>query len=161
MILTKDEAERIQAQAVAEYPAESCGVIVTRGDERRLVACRNVQNELHARDPQRYPRDARAAYYIAPADLLRIGRLEGEGFAVTVIYHSHIDAGAYFSETDRRNALLGGEPSYPNAVYVVTSVLEGRVDAMAAFRWDAGQRDFSRVQLSSSDAEGQVHVRSS
>ena len=142
MILMSEEIERIQAQAVAEYPAESCGVILTRGSERRLMACRNVQNDLHARDPERYPRDARTAYYIDPADLLRIGRLEGEGFTVSVIYHSHIDAGAYFSETDRRNALLGDEPAYPTATYVVTSVLGGRGDAMAAFRWDGSVRDF-------------------
>jgi adenylyltransferase/sulfurtransferase len=153
MILTADEVERIQAQAVAEYPAESCGVLLTRGAERRLVACRNVQNELHARDPQRYPRDARTAYYIDPADLLRIGRLEGEGFAVTVIYHSHIDAGAYFSETDRRNAMLGGEPSYPQTTYVVTSVREGRVDGMAAFKWDPAQRDFAPVTLAAGGVE--------
>ena len=148
MILTPEERERIQAHAVAEYPAESCGVLLTRAGERRLMPCRNIQNELHARDPERYPRDARTAYYIDPADLLRIGRLEGEGFAVTVIYHSHIDAGAYFSETDRRNAMLGDEPSYPQTTYVVTSVLGGKVDAMAAFRWDPAQRTFLAVEPS-------------
>ena len=132
MILTPDERDRVAAQAAAQYPFESCGVILARAGERSLQACRNVQNELHARDPERYPRDARTAYYIDPADLLRIGRLEGEGFTVAVIYHSHVDAGAYFSETDRRNALLGGEPSYPDSTYVVTSVMNGRVDAMAA-----------------------------
>ena len=146
MILSPDESERIQAQAVAEYPHESCGVVVARGDERRLMACRNVQNELHARDPERHPRDARTAYYIDPADLLRIGRLEGEGFIVAVIYHSHIDTGAYFSETDRRNALLGDEPCYPTATYVVTSVVGRRVEAMAAFRWDGARRDFVTVE---------------
>ena len=145
MILTADERERVCAQAAAEYPAESCGVILARGDDRRLLPCRNVQDELHARDPERYPRDARTAYYIDPTDLLRIGRLEGDGFTVAVIYHSHIDAGAYFSETDRRNALFGGEPSYPDATYVVTSVMGGRVGAMAAFRWDAAQREFVAV----------------
>jgi len=148
VILTPDEIERIQAQAVAEYPAESCGVVLTRNGERQLLPCRNVQNELHARDPERHPRDARTAYYIDPADLLRIGRLEGDGFTVSVIYHSHIDAGAYFSETDRRNAMLGDEPSYPQATYVVTSVCEGRVDAMAAFKWDPSQRDFAAIDLS-------------
>ena len=148
MILTPDEVERIQAQAVAEYPAESCGVVLTRNGERQLLPCRNVQNELHARDPERHPRDARTAYYIDPADLLRIGRLEGDGFTVSVIYHSHINAGAYFSETDRRNAMLGDEPSYPQTTYVVTSVREGRVDAMAAFKWDPSQRDFAPVELS-------------
>ena len=148
MIVTPAEAEQIQAHALAEYPAESCGVIVTRGEERRLLACRNAQNDLHARDPERYPRDARTAYYIDPADLLRIGRLEGEGFSVAVIYHSHVDAGAYFSETDRRNAMLGDEPCYPGATYVVTSVMQGRVNAMAAFRWDPARREFAGVELS-------------
>jgi proteasome lid subunit RPN8/RPN11 len=146
VILTPEETERIHAQAVAEYPAESCGVLLTRGTERRLMPCRNVQNELHAREPQRHPRDARTAYYIDPADLLRIGRLEGEGFTVAVIYHSHIDAGAYFSETDRRNAMMGTEPAYPNTTYIVTSVVAGRVDGMAAFRWDPAQKDFAPVE---------------
>lgn len=147
MIATPDELRAIRDQAVAEYPAESCGVIVTRGAERRLVACRNIQDALHTKDPERYTRDARTAYYIDPADLLRIGRLEGDGFAVSVIYHSHVDAGAYFSETDRRQALVGGEPAYPDATYLVTSVAAGRADAMAAFRWDGGARDFVSVDL--------------
>jgi proteasome lid subunit RPN8/RPN11 len=148
VILTTDEREAIQSQAVEEYPHESCGVIMRRGAERKLLRCRNAQNELHARDPQRYPRDARTAYYIDPKDLLRIGDLEREGFDVDVIYHSHIEAGAYFSETDRRQALVGGQPAYPAAVYVVTSVVAGQVDAMAAFRWDAERRDFVSVELS-------------
>ena len=148
MILTTDEREAIQSQAVEEYPHESCGVIMRRGSERKLLRCRNAQNELHARDPQRYPRDARTAYYIDPKDLLRIGDLERDGFDVDVIYHSHIEAGAYFSETDRRQALVGGQPAYPAAVYVVTSVVAGQVDAMAAFRWDAERRDFVSVELS-------------
>ena len=90
--------------------------------ERRLLACRNIQDELHARDPGRFPRTARTAYYIAHEDLLEIGRREGEGFEVRVIYHSHVDAGAYFSETDRRNAMLDGVPAYPQATYVVVAV---------------------------------------
>jgi [CysO sulfur-carrier protein]-S-L-cysteine hydrolase len=143
--VTPQERDAIRSQATEEYPHESCGVILTRGTERRLLRCRNAQNELHARDPQRYPRDARTAYYIDPKDLLRIGDLEREGFAVAVIYHSHVDAGAYFSETDRRQALVGGEPAYPAAVYVVTSVLAGKVDAMAAFRWNGV--DFGRVEM--------------
>jgi proteasome lid subunit RPN8/RPN11 len=149
MVLTAPERESIRAQSVEEYPFESCGVILRRGEERRLMRCRNAQNELHGRDPQRYPRDARTAYYIDPKDLLRIGDLEQQGFTVAVIYHSHIDAGAYFSETDRRQALVGGEPAYPEAVYVVTSVMRGTIDAMAAFRWDAARRDFVAMELAS------------
>jgi [CysO sulfur-carrier protein]-S-L-cysteine hydrolase len=147
MVLSAAELEAIRAQAVEEYPFEACGVILTRGDERRLLGCRNAQNELHARDPVRYPRDARTAYYIDPKDLLRIGDLERQDFAVAVIYHSHVDAGAYFSETDRRQAVVGGEPAYPGAVYVVVSVVRGVVDAAAAFRWDGARRDFVPMEL--------------
>lgn len=146
MIATPEELSQIRAQALAEYPAESCGVIVTRRDERRLIACRNVQNELHAREPERHPRDARTAYYIDPQDLRRIADMEGEGFTMAVIYHSHIDAGAYFSETDRRNAMMGDEPIYPHITYIVISVVAGRVDAIAAFRWDPARRDFTPVE---------------
>jgi [CysO sulfur-carrier protein]-S-L-cysteine hydrolase len=147
MILAPTEQDTIRAQAVEEYPFESCGVILAREGERRLLRCRNAQNELHARDPVRYPRDARTAYYIDPKDLLRIGALERQGFGVAVIYHSHVDAGAYFSETDRRQAVVGGEPAYPGAVYVVTSVVRGVVDAVAAFRWDPDCRDFVSMEL--------------
>jgi [CysO sulfur-carrier protein]-S-L-cysteine hydrolase len=147
MIITADELAALRAQAVEEYPAESCGVILRHDHERRLLRCRNIQNDLHAKDPERHPRDARTAYYIDPADLLRIGRLEGDGFGVAVIYHSHVDAGAYFSETDKRNALVGDEPAYPDAIYLVTSVMNGRVEATAAFRWDASRRDFVAVSM--------------
>lgn len=149
MILTPEERDAIRSQAVQEYPFESCGVILSRGTQRRVLRCRNAQDELHARDPERYPRDARTAYYIDPKDLLRIGDLEREGFSVAVIYHSHVDAGAYFSETDRRQALVGGEPAYPAAFYVVTSVVAGRVDDMAAFRWNGV--DFAPVTIASGD----------
>jgi proteasome lid subunit RPN8/RPN11 len=161
VILMPDERARIAAQTETEYPFETCGVILARDGERRLLPCRNVQNELHARDPERFPRDARTAYYIDPADLLRIGRLEGEGYTVAVIYHSHVDAGAYFSETDRRNALLGGEPSYPDSAYVVTSVVAGHVEAMAAYRWDAVRRDFLPVDDPSLTVAPDVRARSS
>lgn len=146
MIVTPAELQAIRRQAVEEYPEESCGVIVVKGAERRLLRCRNIQNELHARDPQRNPRNARTAYHIDPQDLLRIGRLESEGFGVAVIYHSHVDAGAYFSETDRRQALIGDEPAYPGTCYLVTSVMGGRVEATSAFRWDAARRDFVPVE---------------
>lgn len=151
MILTAAELVTVREQAAREYPRESCGVLVVRGTDRRLTPCRNIQDELHARDPVRHPRDARTAYYIDPQDLLRLGRLEAEGFAVKVIYHSHIDAGAYFSETDRRQALMGDEPVYPEAVYLVTSVLgpaeRPRVEATVGFVWDPARRDFAPIEI--------------
>jgi [CysO sulfur-carrier protein]-S-L-cysteine hydrolase len=145
--LTPEEFARVEAQAVAEYPAECCGVVLARAStpERLFLPCRNIQDELNRKDPERHPRNARTAYYIDPRDLLTIGRREAEGFRVATIYHSHIDTGAYFSETDKRNALVNGEPAYPDAIYVVVSVMGGRVDGANAFAWDAASRDFLPV----------------
>jgi proteasome lid subunit RPN8/RPN11 len=152
-LLTVAELEAIQRHARADYPSEACGVLLVRsgasGDalERRLLPCRNIQDELHAKDPDRFPRTSRTAYYIAHADLLEIGRREGEGFEVRVIYHSHVDAGAYFSETDRRNALVDGSPAYPQATYVVVAVADGRVAETRAHRFIAAGQDFVEVPL--------------
>ena len=150
MILSDDELGAIRRQAEAESPAECCGVVLAKGGdapERRVYPCRNVQDDLHARDPGRFPRDARTAYYIAPDDLLEIGRQEMRGFGVHVIYHSHVDVGAYFSDTDRRQALFDGEPAYPAATYVVVGVNRGRADQARAFRWDPRARDFVERSL--------------
>lgn len=152
-LLTTAELEAIQGHARTGYPAECCGVLLVRPgapggvDERRLLACRNIQDELHARDSGRFPRTARTAYYIAHEDLLEIGRREGEGFEVRVIYHSHVDAGAYFSETDRRNAMIDGVPAYPQATYVVVALAEGRVADTRAHRFSAETREFVEIPL--------------
>jgi proteasome lid subunit RPN8/RPN11 len=149
-LLTAAELEAVQRHASADYPSEACGVLLVRSggaEERRLLPCRNIQDELHARDPVRFPRTARTAYYIAHADLLEIGRREGEGFEVRVIYHSHVDAGAYFSETDRRNALVDGSPAYPQATYVVVAVADGRVAETRAHRFNPEGQDFVEIPL--------------
>ncbi|MBI2158894.1 MAG: Mov34/MPN/PAD-1 family protein [Candidatus Rokubacteria bacterium] len=144
LILTPKELDAVKRHAIEEYPRESCGVILERAGLRRLLRCRNIQDALHAKDPERHARDARTAYSIDPQDLLMISRLDGEGFQVAVIYHSHVDAqergggtGAYFSETDRQQA----------ATYVVTSVVGGRIEAVAAFRWSAKRGDFQRLEI--------------
>lgn len=150
MILTPEEFTRVQSQAVDEYPSECCGVLLVRSApaaERLLMPCRNIQDELHAKDHLRHPRDSRTAYFIDPKDLLAIGRCEAQGYRVAAIYHSHIDTGSYFSPTDRQNALVNGEPAYPDAVYVVVSVVERRAVGAAAFVWDAGARDFVQTEF--------------
>lgn len=150
LLLTPAELEAIQRHAETDYPAECCGVVLVRSAndaERRLLACRNIQDELHAKDPERFPRTSRSAYCIAHQDLLEIGRRESEGFEVRVIYHSHVDTGAYFSETDRRNAMVDGTPAYPTATYVVVGVAQGRTSETRAHRWSAASGEFVEVPL--------------
>jgi glutamate-1-semialdehyde 2,1-aminomutase len=151
MLLTPAEVEAIKAQAVAEYPNECCGVVLARGTERRLVACRNVQDQMHARDPITFSRTARNAYYMDPLDALKLNRLVDEGFHFAVIYHSHPNAGAYFSETDRAQALIRGEPAYPGAAYVVVSVVGRAVKGLAAYRFDPPTNAFHRVDAGDLD----------
>lgn len=159
LILTPEELRAIEGQAVEEYPSECCGAVVVRGDARRVLRFRNVQDELHARDPQRYPRPARTAYNIGKADWDHLERVQAEGFQLAVIYHSHIDVGAYFSETDKRMAMLyqdprDHDPLYPEATYVVVSVVNRTVEAVAAFRWHGDVRDFVPVELDPAPAPG-------
>jgi [CysO sulfur-carrier protein]-S-L-cysteine hydrolase len=157
VILTEAELGAIRRQAEAEYPAECCGVVLARPGregERRLHPCRNIQDELHRQDPARHPRGARTAYYMAHEDLIEISRQEVGGWAVHVIYHSHIDTGAYFSETDRRNALIDGQPAYPGATYVVVAVDGGRAGAARAFYWAPQRHEFTEIPL---DGTAGVH----
>ena len=150
MVLTGPELEAIRKHAEADYPAECCGVVLVRdsgGADREVRACRNLQDAKHAEDPARFPRDSRQAYFMDPRDIQAFMRREADGYRVHVIYHSHVDTGAYFSETDKRNALIDGEPAYPGVVYVVVSARDGQAGEANAFRWDASTRDFVGVPL--------------
>ena len=152
MIVTGEELAQIRAQAEAEYPSECCGVILERGTERLVLRCHNAQDALRARDPARYTRDSSTAYSIHSKDLFLIGDLQKRGYRVAVIYHSHIDVDAYFSATDKRDALSGGEsPVYPEARYIVVSVRAGRLASTSAFGWSAAQRDFLPLELQITD----------
>jgi proteasome lid subunit RPN8/RPN11 len=142
--------ERVFEEARAAYARgeESCGLILgpaadaTRVDE--VVPMENRANKLHALDPETYPRTGRTYFDIDPMKFARAVR-EGEarGRPVKVLYHSHLDVGAYFSETDALAATAGGpEPTYDLA-YLVTSVRNGTVDEHKLFLWDPESRSFA------------------
>ncbi len=142
--------EGMRCEAERAYPREGCGVLTAAAASRSLAfhPCANRQDEAHAADPARHPRDARTAYLLDPKALLGILRsAEHEGRAVAGFFHSHPEHDAYFSETDRRDASPLGEPSYPEAFQVVVSVRGGRAGDSAAFRWDPLARDWREVPL--------------
>jgi proteasome lid subunit RPN8/RPN11 len=136
---------RIQAEALAEmkrhagdeYPRECCGVVVgRRGSRQSVLRMRNIQDQLHASAPAVYTRTARTAYAIGFEDQQRIEALHDDpGAPLVAIYHSHPDHRAYFSAEDRAQATPFGEPSYPEALQVVLSVIGGEVRDVRAFRW--------------------------
>jgi proteasome lid subunit RPN8/RPN11 len=72
---------------------------------------------------------------------------EARGEPVKVLYHSHLDVGAYFSDTDASAAKMGGdEPAYDLA-YLVVSVRGGTVDDSKLFIWDEVARVFVEGKL--------------
>ena len=60
--LTQDVWNEISRHAREAFPDECCGVILSTGDSDRVHALENIQNQLHALDPQTYPRTAARAY---------------------------------------------------------------------------------------------------
>ena len=152
VLIPEEFLEKICKQAEKDYPHETCGILVgpkTRPEKvTAIFPCENVQDRYHTHDPVSFPRTARTAYFIDPRDLLRIqkaARVKEE--EMRIIYHSHTDAGAYFSEEDQRIALSEGEPAYPGVSYLVVSVLEKKALEAKIFSWDRKGKIFSGVPL--------------
>ena len=150
--LKRKALDPVSAQALAEYPAECCGILsLGAGAEySEAHACQNIQDRLHDENPVDYPRTARTAYFIDPSEWTRIiTTVERAGGQISGFYHSHIDCPAYFSEEDKKRAMtmMGDEPDFPDAAYLVLSVAQGKVQASKCFAWDEGGRDFAEVEL--------------
>ena len=140
--------EAMIERAEADYPEETCGFVFGAGDALEVLPMKNIQNDLHARDPDGYPRDARIAYEFDPAEMVRVlSEKERAGIPLRAIYHSHPDQDAYFSSTDSTAASPFGEPSYPGAVYLVYSVRSARVVDCKGFDWSTSDNAYAEVPL--------------
>lgn len=149
----------VEEDAVAGYrrDEEACGYLCGPAAEPLLVdehvRMENIANKLHAMDPERYFRTARSFFdFNAKRFEDAVERGARAGRPVKVLYHSHLDAGAYFSPTDAAS-MSGGEPpaheggpitmgpgpAWPLA-FLVTSVRGGPggpvVDEHRVFVWD-------------------------
>jgi proteasome lid subunit RPN8/RPN11 len=154
LVVTRGVLERVDEEARRAYALdeESCGFLVGPADDGprldAIVPMVNRANALHRLDPEAYPRTARTYFDIDSMKFeSAIRRGEAEGRPVKVLYHSHLDAGAYFSPTDAEVAKMGqGEPPWDLA-YLVTSVREGVVDDRRLFVWDPLEKAFVESPL--------------
>jgi len=148
--LTLDRAalDAMFAHAREAHPDECCGAVVHRDGRDVVHRFVNVQNEVHAADPQAYPRTAATAYTPRPEDLFAAERAGREpGARLAVFYHSHAINGSYFSDEDRKKAVEPwDEPNYPDVTYVVVSDARVRGEARA-FRWDEAARAYVEVPI--------------
>jgi len=163
--ITRAALRAADEDAIRGYAAdeEACGYLRgPAGDARCDEAVRlvNTANKLHAIDPERYFRTARTFFSFNEkkfADAVESSAKQGR--PVKVLYHSHLDAGAYFSPTDAAvmsmgeppaaegaAIVMGAGPAWPLA-FLVTSVRAGKVDEHRVFVWDGAARAFVASDL--------------
>jgi adenylyltransferase/sulfurtransferase len=145
--LSPEALQEIYAHARRDYPNEACGIVYgARGQSSadRATACQNIQDRLHAEDPQRFARDGRTAYNLDARDLFALQKSLRGDTPAKIVYHSHVEVGSYFSETDQAAAVFDGEPAYP-VEYVVVDIRADGPRGAKQFSWDVGQKQYVEV----------------
>jgi len=143
--------DRIEAHALECYPKESCGFVLGPADAPlHLDEARREENEAdkyHRLDPETFPRTAETYFKI---NELRAARTFEEGAAagrpVKVIYHSHCDAGAYFSAEDAATFASDRQLMWPCA-FIVVSVQKGELVERKLWIHVPGTNDFEESAL--------------
>lgn len=146
--------EAMHAHAVEGFPEEVCGVVFATPNGQVVRRLTNIQNELHAQDPEQFPRTATTAYYMDSRELYEVERQAREpGWTVHVFYHSHPQHDAYFSPTDRAQASytdpVDGSrgPTYPGTTWLVVAVYDRVVRDSQVYAWDDRTQDFTPTEF--------------
>jgi proteasome lid subunit RPN8/RPN11 len=143
----------IQAHALECYPSESCGFVSGPASQPllldRSIRQENEADKYHALDPVTFPRTSQMYFKI---NEMRAARAfehgERDGQPIKVIYHSHCDAGAYFSKEDAATFASENELMWPCA-FIVVSVMQGKVADTKLWVHVAGTNDFRESVLTS------------
>ncbi len=163
--VTRAVLRAVEEDALAGYARdeEACGYL--RGPAGDAICddhtrMENVANKLHARDPETYFRTGRTFFAFNEKrfqDAVERGAKEGR--PVKVLYHSHLDAGAYFSPTDAAVMSMGEPPAFEGGpvvmgpgpawplAFLVTSVRKGAIADHGLFVWDEAARAFVAAPL--------------
>ncbi|MCE6997436.1 EamA family transporter [Saccharothrix sp. S26] len=133
---TEAALAEVYRHVLARYPAEACGFIRASG----VKDCVNVIEDR----PGVYDRESRTGYAFGVDDLRELEDSFDGDDPVRVIYHSHPDAGAYFSDEDHRFAVYEGTPVYPVRHLVVDTSRE-EVLGSRLFDFDAGLGRYTAI----------------
>ncbi len=152
------EVSRVARAAYAE-DSEACGLLAGPSGSPDLldepIPLENLANKLHALDPESYPRTARMSFEVDARKFARtIESRASTDRPVKVLWHSHLDVGAYFSDTDVAAMSMGGRgPAYDLAYLVVDVTAEG-VRGQKLFVWAEGAFRESPLQVQGSTPDG-------
>jgi proteasome lid subunit RPN8/RPN11 len=143
-VLNPSTLRDVQAHAVDEYPSMCCGLVIADyAGNQSVHRCRNIQDELHERDPIRNPQTSTTAFQMSDSQVIGILEdAECSGDRLLGFYYSHMNSEAGFSEQSRSAALYLGEPAFPGVCYIVVSVMGGVARDVKEFIWDARRKDF-------------------
>lgn len=139
------------------YPNEGCGfVFESAAGELTVFPTVNRADELHRKDPKRYPIGGHEWFEPDMKPWLKAVR---DGQMPRVIFHSHPDVGAYFSSGDHESAVHKDEDGNivernPGVWHIVVSVRDGAADGSKMFQFDATTQCF--VTVAEFGAQGEL-----
>ena len=126
--LERQYADEIVAHALEEDPNECCGILA--GQDGRVTRLYRMTNTEHS--PYRYNMDGKELY-------LTYHEIDDNGWDLLAIYHSHTHTEAHPSATDVRMATWpDGKSIWPEAYYILVSLMDKRSPAIRAFRIEDG-----------------------
>lgn len=129
----------IYAHALAMFPEECCGYLTGPRDGTAVddaVTCRNAQIDgEHPITPERGPE---TGFVISGVELFEFARAFDGSSPPRIVYHSHGNGLAYFSEVDRN---MARSSAYP-VQHLVIGVASGEVTEVAQFGWSEDAADF-------------------
>lgn len=138
----------IYAHAVSLFPDECCGYLTgpagaegPPGEQHvdLVHACRNAQ--VDGGHPIAPERGAETGFVIAGAELLAFARSFDSDHPARVVYHSHTNGRAYFSDIDGE---MAAGPAYP-VQHLVIGVADGAVTEVAQFAWSDADRAYVEI----------------
>jgi proteasome lid subunit RPN8/RPN11 len=149
--IRRDVLDGIHAHALRAYPGECCGFVYGPREQPALLNRAteeiNEADKYHARDPETFPRTSKEYFKI---NGLRASRAFEQSASsrepLKVVYHSHCEAGDYFSAEDAATFASGGELLWPCA-FIVVSVIGGEVKGQRLWTHVPGTEAFAEQPL--------------
>lgn len=149
--ISESVMRELEAHALETYPNECCGFVSGPAAEPLVLdtAVREVNeaDKYHKLDPVTFPRTARTYFKInelRAAKAFEAGEKSGQ--PIKVIYHSHCDAGAYFSQEDAATFASDNLLMWPCA-FIVVSVQNGAIADRKLWVHVPGTNDFRESKL--------------
>lgn len=142
-----DILRSVYEQARDAFPDECCGWLIGPKNGDGVTAIRPCENQQGSGDhPTAADRSAETAYVIAGDDVLELSRSLDSEAPARIIYHSHPNGRAYFSQTDAEVATSpwGDGPAYP-VQQLVVGIDENRVTEAALFSWSDDAAGFVEI----------------